>query len=79
VSGQDLLAGLVQGGARGRDLEQHVHAVAVVLDHALDSSHLPGRALEACQALLLGFGVHLGSLYPVGVYGKPASAAGPGV
>jgi hypothetical protein len=40
VVAQDLALDLVQRRTDGADLGQHVHAVAVILDHALDAAHL---------------------------------------
>ena len=48
---------LVQRRARGRDLREHVDAVAVLLDHALDPADLTLDPLQPRQQLVLGGGV----------------------
>ena len=49
---QGLLLDLVERGAHGADLGQHVDAVALVLDHARHAAHL---ALDAAEPRELGF------------------------
>ena len=68
---------LVEGGLHGGDLGEHVDAVAVVLDHALDAADLaldPGEAVEELRLgrrVAAGWGgsgaAHGHSLYPAGV------------
>jgi hypothetical protein len=73
---------LVQRGLHGGDLGQHVDAVTVVLDHALDPADLAFDAPQAFEELVLGGGVaaswgrrvcgHAHSIPPVGIgYSAP--------
>ncbi len=56
---------LVEGRAGGRDLEQDVDAVAIVLDHALDPLDLPADALDPVVGLLLHVRLHRVQYIPV--------------
>ena len=65
---------LVEGGLDGRDLGEHVDAVAVVVDHFLDAAHLAFDAAQPRLQLVLGGGVTAGgcrhdlSIHPWGVW-----------
>ena len=63
---QDLLLDLVERGADGSDLSDHVDAVAVFLDHAGDAPHLALDAAKAGELRLLDFLVHGLNHTPVG-------------
>jgi hypothetical protein len=64
--------GLVERRADRRDLKQHVHAVAVLVDHALNARHLAGDSLKTRVHLPPDVRLHRappkddpeGSLYP---------------
>jgi hypothetical protein len=44
MSGEQLEASAVKRGARGGDLCEDVHAIAVIIDHFLDAGDLPSDA-----------------------------------
>ena len=51
MAGQQLDAQLVEGGADRGDLGEDVDTVLVLLDHALDTAHLPGDPVQALGQL----------------------------
>src|SRR5665213_3451336 len=51
---------LVERGLDGADLRQHVDAVAVLFDHALDATDLPLDAAQPCEQRGLGRRVSAG-------------------
>ena len=55
---------LVERGLDRADLGEHVDAVAVVLDHALDAADLALDAPQALEELVLGGGVAVGLVWP---------------
>ena len=62
VIAQDLLLDLVQRGAHGVDLGQHIDAVAVLLDHAQHAAHLALDPLQPRRHGLLCRIVHLATI-----------------
>jgi hypothetical protein len=70
---------LLQGGPDGLRLDEYVDAVAILLDHAGDASHLPFDPLEADGDGFLGAIVHRSGIYPRRVCGKPDDSGRGGI
>lgn len=54
----------IQGGAHGGDLAQHVEAIAVAVDHALDALNLTGDAFETRLGVAFSVRVHCPTYTP---------------
>ena len=67
VGPEQLLAQPVERRASRRHLEQHVHAVAILVDHPLDAGHLAPDPADPLSSLVANFRLHAGIIYPVGV------------
>jgi hypothetical protein len=62
VGAQHERSRLSERGLRRRDLEEHVDAVPIVLDHSRNALDLPGDSMQAGDHLLLQLGVHHGGI-----------------
>src|SRR4029450_12695054 len=71
AAGQHLLD-LLHGAVHRGELEEDVHAVLVLLDHALDALHLALDAAQPAEGLALGVLVeHVGHCLPSERWGGP--------
>ena len=70
--GEKLYADAIEGGANGGDLGEDVHAVALLIHHALDTRHLSGDSFEASRELLarVRFVIHDDNIPPRGIIVK---------
>ena len=58
VIAEDLFLDFMQGGADGVDLRQHIHAIAIVLDHSKQTANLTFDTPEASGDFHFGSIVH---------------------
>ena len=67
---QDHLAGVVQGGADGSQLDEHLGAVVPLLHHPLDLLQMadgPGQAVNDCLLIFVDMAVGVGDAVGVEV------------
>ncbi len=70
--GEKFYADAIKGGADRSDLGEDVHAVALLIHHALDTCYLSGDSFEAGRELLARVGLvfHKDNIPPRGIIVK---------
>jgi hypothetical protein len=63
---EQLDAERIEGGTNGRNLVQNIDAVAVIVDHSLDSGNLSPNTADAMRELDFVWRLHMGTYTPTG-------------
>jgi hypothetical protein len=64
VAGQQFNAESIQSGSDRRDLVQNIDAIAIFIDHSLNSGNLPGNPVGSASDLFTRFFFHVNTYTP---------------